>query len=204
MKVQTLDYLITFSCLRNLFKQFIIESNVICVNKYKHAAMRFDQLLFGMYNAFDEEAEFLFAYGENESTYISKIANGKQNVGPDLQYMILHGIYREEPKQRITPEGIKYICDRYMVPEKVGQLVTVIKEMIRKDPLVYEQPYIELLNEKKTSEFIYKVLTEIAIHSYVKPQRIVHSARGSAKKMSKKYKEAVDFEISVSEKENEK
>lgn len=198
MKTATIPYILTVCYLIRLFEAAIISSNKVNINDIPHCTTKLYQLLFGAYNALDADGEILFDYGDNEVYAISKIANGKQNVGRKYRNLILYGECGDISIEPISPEKIQYIFDNYMTRSEVVHILKTIKEVLIYDSLVNVNPYLNLLSNKKEAEFIYKALVEVAIYADVKKSdinNILASARLCRTKMSEVQRNAYDFAI---------
>ena len=152
MKTATIPYILTVCYLIRLFEAAIISSNKVDINDIPHCTTKLYQLLFGAYNALDADGEILFDYGDNEVYAISKIANGKQNVGRKYRNLILYGECGDISIEPIFPEKIQYIFDNYMTRSEVVHILKTIKEVLIYDTVIANPVLIEA--EATVSEYI--------------------------------------------------
>lgn len=205
MKLATTPYQLTMFIMIEQTKIAIINSNLVDLQNTPNLTVRLNQLLFGAYKALEPEGELFFDYGDKEIYSITRIANGKQNVGYALRDLIEYGKYNSDGHWRlyepISEEGFQYMLDNYMEPTEAGKMISYIKEVIYNDELIRNEDkdaYKKLLEEKKRAEFLYKALVEIAIKANVKtsePSWVLLEARKNVAAMSAVQCRALDYEI---------
>lgn len=205
MKLATTPYQLTLFIMIEQTKIAIINSNLVDLQNTPHLTTRLNQLLFGAYKALEPEGELFFDYGDKEIYSITRIANGKQNVGYALRDLIVCGKYclngHWQWFEPVSEKGFQYILDNYMEPTEAGKMISYIKDVIYNDKLITKEvkaEYKQLLDEKKVAAFLLKALLEIALGANVKtskPSQIILEARKNTSDMSDNQREAVDFEI---------
>ena len=173
MRIMTIPYKLTLCLMIKLFKDAIIASGKVNFKNTTFLTARINQLLFGAYDALNNDGKMIFEYGDNEMCAITKIANGVQNVGYNYRDLIRYGVYDNNGNHikidPISPDKIKYIFDNYMSHVEVVHIVNVVKEVITNDANIADvSPFLRLLGEKKEAEFMYEALVKIAIFGDIK------------------------------------
>ncbi len=205
MKLATTPYQLTMFIMIEQTKIAIINSNLVDLQNTQNLTARLNQLLFGAYKALEPEGELFFDYGDKEIYSITRIANGKQNVGYALRELIEYGKYNFDGHWRlyepISEEGFQYMLDNYMEPTEAGKMISYIKDVIYNDELISNEDkdaYKKLLEEKKRAEFLYKALIEIALRANIKtsePSCAILEARNNLSAMSAIQCRALDYEM---------